>query len=285
MSTELRTESGAPLHPIGIGTYPMGSYQDPDTREIFPDYTNDERDIAAIAYSLRRGQNHIDTAELYGRGHTEELVGEALRQRHWQRLWRRTKREDAFVASKLWKESVAPENVEPSVEAMLGRLATDYVDLLYVHTPKYDTPWQAGLPAMNRLVDQGLVRHIGVSEFDLDQLRVAESISDYPIAALQLRYNVGRPEAITPALREYCEDRNIALVAYSPLGTSETLDRPEVKAVARKHRATPAQIALAWCMAHDTLPIPKAGSPRHIDDNLGAMGITLNRRDMQRLDV
>lgn len=283
MSAELRTESGAPLHPIGIGTYPMGSYQDPETRQIYPSYKNDKAEVAALTYSLRLGQNHIDTAELYGAGHTEELVGAALQQRSWQRLWQKVDRESAFVATKLWKESVAPENVRPRTEAMLGRLATRYIDLLYIHTTKYGTPWREGLPAMNDLVDNGIVRHIGVSEFNLDQLQEAQEISKHPIAALQLRYNVGQPQAITPELREYCDQQSIALVAYSPLGTREMLSHPEVRDVARRRRATPGQVALAWCMARDTLPIPKSVSKQHIKENLGAMKLKLRDEDLAQL--
>lgn len=272
MKESLTTVSGDHLHPIGIGTWPMGSAQDEKTREITANHDNDERDVAAITYSLQRGQNHVDTAELYGQGHTEELVGQALVQSGIER-------EKVFVASKLWKEGVAPQNIQGRVEAMLTRLGTSWIDLLYVHTPKYGTPWREGLPAMDRLVAEGLVRHIGLSEFDLEKLREAEKLSESGIAALQMRYNVAKPEAITVPLRRHCERKGITMVAYSPLGKGSVLTLPQVEAVAQKHNATPAQIALAWCIENNTLPIPLAEEPRHIDDDLGATAIHLSLHD------
>lgn len=272
MKESLTTVSGDPLHPIGIGTWPMGSAQDEKTREITANHDNDERDITAITYSLQHGQNHIDTAELYGQGHTEELVGQALAQPGIDR-------EKVFVASKLWKEGVAPQNIQGRVEAMLTRLGTDWIDLLYVHTPKYGTPWREGLPAMDRLVAEGLVRHIGLSEFDLEKLREAEALSGSGISALQMRYNVAQPEAITVPLRRHCERKGIAMVAYSPLGKGNVLTLPQVQAVAQKHNATPAQVALAWCIENNTLPIPMAEELPHIDDNLGATAIHLSLHD------
>jgi diketogulonate reductase-like aldo/keto reductase len=276
MKELLTTVSGNQLHPIGIGTWPMGSQQNEQTREITANYEHDERDVAAITYSLQQGQNHIDTAELYGAGHTEELVGQALAQPD-------IVREDVFVTTKLWKEGVAPENVLPRVEAMLSRLNTDWIDLLYVHTTKYGTPWEEGLPVMDRLISEGLVRHIGASEFDLPQLRRAEQLVSHGVAALQLKYNVGDSSALSAPLRRHCETRGTAVVAYSPLGKGEALTDPRVQAVAERHDATPAQIALAWCIANNTLPIPMAIDRRHIDDNLGASAVNLSLHDRIQL--
>ena len=181
----MQTKSGKSLHPIGIGTWLIaGSFEsDPNApyNGAKPVYGNEPQEIAAIRHSLLKGQNHIDCAELYGGFYTDEVVGRALAGEL---------REDLYIADKLWKSSVAANKVRPAVEQMLTKLQTSYLDMLYIHAPWYDAPWEEAIPQINELIDKGIVRHFGVSNFNLEKMKQAIAISKHPITANQMNYNV-----------------------------------------------------------------------------------------------
>lgn len=278
----LTTANGAAVHPIGIGTWNVASRVNLDLpdgryRNIEPDPAGVEKAIEGICYSIERGQDHLDCAELYGAFFTDEVVGQAIAASGKDRA-------DLFIADKLWKHSTAPGAVRPTVEQMLAKLRTDYLDLLYIHAPWPEVDWLAAVPQIDRLIEEGVVRGLAVSNFDVAQMQETLAVAEHPIAANQVHYNCLHRDEADEAFRAFCEEHDIAVVAYQPVERGEAVRHPVVREVAAHHRATPAQVAIAWLLQRGALPIPKALDPGHIDENLGALDVTLSTDDIARID-
>ena len=275
---------------------------------------DDDESIRAIHRALDLGVTHIDTAEIYGPFHSEELVGRAMKGR----------RDQVVVATKFGLVShsgggpgvtdSSPENVRAAVEGSLKRLGTDHIDLYYQHRVDRNTPIEETVGALARLVAEGKVRHIGLSEASPDTIRRAHAV--HPVAALQTEYSLWTrdPETdLLPLLREL----GIGFVAYSPLGhgfltgqirsvddfadddwrktnprfIGENFQRNlrivgEVEAVAAQVGATPAQIALAWLLTQgdDIAPIPGTRRVARVEENTAADGIELSAEQIERLN-
>lgn len=270
---KLKTKSGKKLHPIGIGTWDIGSKRNPETGEITAVKGNEEKEIEAIRYSISKGQNHIDTAELYGWGYTDVIVGQAISNR---------KREDIFIANKLWKTSTPKGEVRSAVEKMLKSLGTDYLDMLYIHAPWEDTPWHEAIPQIDELIDEGVVLNFAVSNFKISDMKKVRKISKNPIVANQLHYNILYKQDATKTVREFCKENDIQIVAYRPIARKEVFDDSKVVELSEKHNVNPAQISLAWLLNQNVLPVPKAITKSHIDENLKALDIKLTEEEMNR---
>lgn len=274
----MQTKSGKPLFPIGIGTWNIAGTFESDPSAKYkgaePQYGNEQAEIEAIRYSLSKGQNHIDCAELYGGFYTDQVVGQALEG---------SNRDDLYIADKLWRTSVQKGKVRPTVEAMLRKLGTNYLDMLYIHAPWFDIPWQEAIPQIDELIDEGLVREFGVSNFKVTQMQEAQKLAKHPIVANQMNYNVLYKDEVDDTFKKYCQDNGIQIVAYQPVKRQEVLANPTIQVIATAHSATPAQIALAWLIAQNTLPIPKAVTKSHIDENVAAINIELSAEELDQL--
>ncbi len=276
--------------------------------------TDDTESIATIHRALDLGMNFLDTADVYGRGDNEELVGRALRGR----------REQAVLATKFGNVRTSdgkfigvngrPEYVAQCCEASLRRLGVAYVDLYYQHRVDPDVPIEETVGAMAKLVQQGKVRHIGLSEAGATTLRRAASV--HPIAALQSEYSLWTrdPEA---EILSTCRELGIGFVAYSPLGRGfltgrfrsqndleagdyrrtsprfqgQNLDQnlaivKGIEELAAEKRCSPAQLALAWLLARGQDIVPIAGTKRrsYLEQNVGAVQVSLTAADLSRLD-
>jgi diketogulonate reductase-like aldo/keto reductase len=264
----MQTKSGKSVFPIGIGTWDLAG-------KFTPQPSKESAAIEAIHYSLSKGQNHIDCAELYGGFYTDEVVGKALAG---------CTRADLYIADKLGRGSVERGKARPTVEKMLQKLGTDYLDLLYIHAPWPDVNWQEAIPQIDELIDEGLVRAFGVSNFTVAQMQQAQALSKHPIIANQMNYNVLYKTEVTDDFRAFCRAQNIQIVAYQPVKRQEVLTNAVIQEIAAAHDATPAQVALAWLLAKDALPIPKAASKPHIDENVAAVEIQLTAEEVARLD-
>ena len=276
----MNTKSGKQLHPIGIGTWGIASRINPaiptgQYRGVEPVRGSEEAEVEAIRYSLSKGQNHLDCAEMYGGFYTDEVIGQALADSH---------RDDLYIADKLWKTSVASGQVRPTVERMLQKLQTTYIDLLYIHAPFDDAPWEEAIPQIDALIDEGLVRQFGVSNFTVTDMEQAMQLSRHPLAANQMNYNVLHQNEANEQFRAFCNQHNIQLVAYQPVKRQAVIDNETIQMIAQHHNATPAQVALAWLLNKGALPIPKATQQAHIDENLLALELTLTAEDLERLD-
>lgn len=243
---------------IGMGTWMIeGRSRDAERRAI-----------EALRLGLDLGMNHIDTAEMYGNGRAEELVAEAIAGR----------REQVFLVSKVLPSNASYERTLKACERSLKRLKSDFIDLYVLHWPSSQYPLKDTMRAMEKLVDEGMIKFIGVSNFDLDQVREAQhALVKHRIACNQVLYHLAY-RGIERDLLPYCTENGIAIVGYSPFGHG-SFPSPQSKGgkvlaeIAKKHGCTVRQVALNFLTRHRSLfTIPKAGNPDHIREISGAVG-------------
>ena len=246
--------NGMPM--LGLGTW---ENEDP------------EQCVESVRSALETGYRHIDTAQAYG---NEESVGEGIEQAD-------VPREDVFLATKVWTKNLAHDDVIDSTHESLDKLGVDAVDLLYIHWPQNTYDPEETLTAFEELVDEGLIDHIGVSNFEPEHLDEAQEILDEPIFANQVECS---PLFRQEELREYCESESIELVAYSPLARGEVFDVDELSEIAEKHGASEAQVSLAWLREKGITAIPKATSEDHIRGNWDSLSVDLDDEDVATID-
>jgi diketogulonate reductase-like aldo/keto reductase len=235
-------------------------------------WENTDPDACAesVATALEMGYRHIDTAQAYG---NEADVGEGLAAAD-------VDREEIFLATKVWIDNLAADDVIETTEASLDRLGVDSVDLMYVHWPSRTYDAEETLGALNELYDDGKIDRIGVSNFEPDQLQEAIEISDAPIVANQVECH---PFLQQEELREVCEEEGVELVAYSPLARGDVLENDTLQEIAADHDASAAQVSLAWLRQQGITAIPKASSEPHIRDNWQSLSVTLSDEEIDRI--
>jgi len=273
---------------------------------------DDAQSISVIHHALERGVNFLDSADMYGWGHNEELLGKALKGR----------RDKAIVATKFGQTKNAegkqgvdgsPAYVQRACEASLKRLGIDTIDLYFQHRVDPETPIEDTVGAMKRLIEQGKVRALGLSEAAPDTIRRANKV--HPIAAVQNEYSLLYRQEGEETLRA-CRELGISLVAYAPLGRSmltgtvhgkadlpegdrrlqhprfqgDALDKnvalvKRIEEIAREKRCTPAQLVLAWLLAQgkEIVPIPGTKRKQRIDENLAALRIQLTPQEIKKI--
>lgn len=264
------TAGGVRLPKIGFGTWNIGGGS-------FANRAQDARGLAALRSALDLGYTHFDTAELYGAGHTEELLGRAVRESG-------VARESLFIASKVKPEHLRYDDVLKSCEGSLRRLGMDYLDLYLIHWPGGNMRLTYTFRALNKLVTDGKVRHLGVSNFDLRLLKASEEASETPLVTNQVPYSVSDRTYARNGVLDYCRERHIVLTAYSPMDQGHFRPNKAVRAVAEAHSATPHQIALAWLVAQPlVITIPMSLDPEHQSQNLAAIDIKLTEDEMAQL--
>lgn len=241
---------------------------------------NMERDdrascIAALRRGIDAGMTHIDTAEMYGDGAVEEIVGEAIAHR----------RDDVYLATKVLPSNASLTGTVAACERSLERLGTDYVDLYMLHWPG-QYPLTDTIAAFETLVRQGKIRAYGVSNFDAAQIDRAVDIAGAGrIACNQVLYHI-EERAIEHRVIPRCERHGIAVVAYSPFGSGDfPTDRDVLETIAKRHGATAFQVALAFLTRRDSVfTIPKSSSVDHVVDNAAAAAIQLTPGDLGEID-
>lgn len=269
MTRKVRFKSGIEVPALGMGTWNMGD-----------DVSLRSDEIASLQAGLDAGLRVIDTAEMYGNGRSESVVGEAIEKR----------RDDVFLVSKVLPSNASAKGVLRSCTDSLKRLRTDYVDLYLLHW-RGSVPLEETFEAFEKLRDRGMIRSWGVSNFDTDDMEKVE-LTDHGENCVvnQVLYSLSH-RGIEFDLLEEDRARQAVTMAYSPLGQGGGMLKDNVLAkIARKHTtsqgpATPAQIALAWVLRQPSLiAIPKAGSKKHLLENIAAQGIRLNDDDLAALD-
>ena len=235
--------------------------------------------VGALRAGLDAGMTHIDTAEMYGSGRVEELVGEAITGR----------RREVFLVTKVLPQNATYQGVLRSCEASLRRLGTDHLDVYLLHWPGRH-PLEETIRAFTQLVRDGKTRFWGVSNFDVDELEEALRIAGpHRIACNQVVYHL-KERAIEHAVLPWCEAHEIAVVAYSPFGSGDfPSPRSEggkaLQEIAVARDATPRQVALAFLTRRNSVfAIPKASEIVHVRENAGADAVTLHPEDLRRLD-
>jgi diketogulonate reductase-like aldo/keto reductase len=261
---------GVDVPVIGQGTWKMGAA---DARSA---------EIAALRRGIDLGLTHIDTAEMYGNGLAESVIGEAIGG---------LPRDGLFLVSKVLPQNATYRGTITACEASLERLRTGYLDIYLLHW-RGRHPLGETLRALEDLVDSGKIRALGVSNFDVSDLDEARALlTRHPIACNQVLYHLGE-RYLENELWQYCERHGIALCGYSPFGTG-TFPGPAtpggrtLAAVAERHGPgiTPRQVALAFLTRKAPLfTIPKAARREHVEENAGALNLTLSESDVRQID-
>lgn len=255
--------SGETVPALGQGTWYMGD-----------GLRSREEEVAALRLGLDLGLTLIDTAEMYGNGASEQLVGEAITGR----------RDEAFLVSKVLPSNASKQGTIKACERSLERLGTDRLDLYLLHW-RGGTPLRETLEAFEELEEAGKIRHWGVSNFDVSDMEELMALrGGTAVQVNQVLYNLTR-RGIEWDLQPWCRERQIPLMAYSPIEQGRMLEHSALKRIAKRLDATPAQVALAWLLRQEGLiAIPKAGSPRHVEDNRAALDLQLSDEDLAELD-
>jgi len=235
--------------------------------------------VAALRHGMDLGLTHIDTAEMYGSGAAEEIVGEAIAGR----------RDDIFLVSKVLPWNASYDGTIQACEDTLQRLGADYLDSYLIHW-RGSEPLEESFSALEKLKQDGKIRSYGVSNFDVSDLEEAVAITGPgKLVCNQVLYPL-EERAIEHAVLPWCADHGVAVVAYSPFGHDSfpgprSKGWPTLQTLALKHSATERQIALAFLTRWDNaLTIPKAVTSSHLDDNAGAGRVTLDADDIADLD-
>jgi len=253
--------SGAKIPTFGLGTWRMGE-----------DARRRKDEVAALRHGLDQGITLIDTAEMYG--DAESVVSEAIHGR----------REDLFIVSKVLPENASRKGTVAACERSLKKLKTDRIDLYLLHW-RGAVPLEETIEAFNALVEAGKISDWGVSNFDISDMgEIWKTPAGNGVASNQVLYNLSR-RGIEFDLMPWCRKHKMPVMAYSPIEQGRLLGSPALREIARRHNATPAQIALAWLMRHDdVIAIPKAGTIAHVDENLASLDVILTKDDFAALD-
>lgn len=257
------------IEPVGLGTWKMGD-----------DSNNHQDEIDAIQFAINQGANVIDTAEMYGDGASEELIGEAIQSYD---------REKLYIISKVHPENASRDKVLTSIDNSLKRLRTDYIDLYLLHW-KSQYSLEETISAFEEAKNLGKIKEWGVSNFDTSDMKHLLSLPNgHECVANQVRYNIG-DRGIEHDLKPFMRENNIALISYAPIARGDKLGKnltksPVLLELSRKYEVDVFQILLAWNIRDGhTLAIPKSSNKLHIENNMGASNIHLTEEDIQKID-
>jgi diketogulonate reductase-like aldo/keto reductase len=258
----VRLPSGETVPILGQGTWHFGE-----------DVHRRAQEIAALGAGIDLGMTLIDTAEMYGDGGAEIVVGEAIRGR----------RDEVFLVSKVLPENASERGTIAACERSLRRLQTDHVDLYLLHW-RGSYRLEETLRGFESLVQQGKTRYWGVSNFDVEDMEELVALpSGRQVATNQILYNLTR-RGVEWDLLPWCRQHGIPVMAYSPIEQGRLLSNRKLSDIAKRHGATPAQIALAWVLRSGAIAIPRARSEAHVRENRAALDIVLTEDDLADLD-
>lgn len=269
---EKKLNNGFSMPVFGLGTYQFG------------EENNQEREIKAIKLAIELGLSHIDTAEKYTDGKCEEVVGKGIAGQDRSKL---------FLVSKVAEAHLNFNDIKTALAGSLRRLGTDYLDLYLMHRCPKENKFKETVLAMNELVDEGLVRNIGLSNSNTEHTKILQGLSKYPFVANQVHYNLQFREPEKDGLLEYCQNNNMLLIAWRPLNKAAlsksglNIAAPGIElldSMAKKYNKTPAQISINWLISQkNVVTLVKASSSDHLSENLGAIGWEMEKDDIEKL--
>lgn len=262
-------KSGFTTPVFGIGTWKMGGILNADPK-------NDEQDRKGLRIALELGVTLIDTADLYGAGHAEELVGMAIKG---------FDRDKLFIVSKVYKDKLAYDDVIKACHASLERLRTDYLDLYLIHAPNPEIPIKDTFKALDELKEKGLIREIGVSNFTIEELKEAQEATKNKIVVNQLHYNLAY-QNLQEAV-DYCRTNDIMVMAYRPIERGALIEKeiPVIEEMCKKYGKSRPQIVINWLISQGIVAISKMSDPKHLMENLKSLDFTMDKEDIERLRV
>ena len=245
----------------GMPMLGLGTWQNDD----------DEECAESVATALEAGYRHIDTAQAYG---NEAAVGAGIEEAG-------VDRDDVFLATKVWADNLAHDDVISSTEESLEKLGVDAVDLLYVHWPKKAYDPEDTMSAFDELHDDGKIHNVGVSNFEPHHVETAMDALDAPLFANQVEMHPLLPQT---ELRRHADEHDYQMVAYSPLARGAIMNNATISGIADSYDVSEAQVSLAWLREKGVTAIPKATGREHILDNLASLDLRLDDADVERID-
>lgn len=267
---KFETVRNVTLPKIGFGMWKIGGDTSPR-----PEW--DARSLAALRSALEVGYTHFDTAEYYARGRSEELLGRVLRET-------KTPRERVFITTKVHPRHCDYANTLRACENSLRHLDTDFIDLYLIHWPTPSLDLKDAFRALNKLVRDGKVKRLGVSNFDLKLLKQAQKFSETPLLTNQVPYSLSDRSYVKNGMLEYCQQNDILFTAYSPLDDGSLRSNQTLDEIAKAHNATPHQVALAWVVSQPrVITIPMSANPKHIQENFAAADLPLSPTELDQL--
>lgn len=273
---EFKQLNGLKLPILGLGTWGIGG-------KVERDLTSDKDNVETLKKAFQLGYTLIDTAELYARGHSEELLGEAINNLDRKKL---------FIVSKVSPANLTYEDVISACKKSLKRLQTNYIDLYLIHFPNPILSLKETMEALDYLVEKKLIKYIGVSNFSVKLLKQAQEYTKNKIIVNQIEYNLlvrdnGQfTKNVESEIIPYCQENDIFIMAFRPLaqgrltGNYKLLDE-----ISKKYNKTNVQIALNWLISKENIvTIPKSINLEHMKENLEAIGWKLKEEDIFKLD-
>ncbi len=243
---------GTPTPSIGFGTYPQTG----------------ETCTHSVKLAIKTGYLLLDTATYYK---NFAAIAKALKghdRRHF------------YISSKVWHDKQSSDDVHKDLERTLKELQTDYIDAYFVHWPNSEIPIEETLGAMEELRHQKKIRHIGLSNVNVNHMKRALELN-IPITWVQIEMS---PFFYDPALLKFCKDHSIHVQAWAPLGRGRVNDDPLLANLSKKYKKTPSQIAIKWILQHGCMPLPGSTSEKHMQENLGVEDFTLTKEEMKEID-
>ena len=255
-------KTGEKISVIGIGTWKLGS--------------DKKKEIAAIKHGISLGINLVDTAEMYA---NEEIIGEAI------------SGENVFIATKVSPANFNENSVIASCNSSLKKLGVKSIDLYQLHWPNYAVKITETMRAMEKLMDDGKIRNIGVSNFSIKELEEANAaLKKYEIVSNQIEYSV-LVRSVGDLLSDFCRKNKITIIAYSPFGSGALYNKKYtecfeiLKKIGTAHMKTPSQVALNWLISKGNISaIPKASSIEHMTENATSIGWELSKSEIKKID-
>lgn len=274
---EIKINDTLHLPVLGLGTWEMGGRHTAD-------HSEDQKWIDAITFAIANGIRHIDTAAIYGAGHTEKLVGEAISQ---------FARDQVFITTKVSGDRLQFGEVLKSANESRKRLKVDQIDLFLLHWPNSRIPLSQTISAVNKLMEDGIIRYFGLSNFPIALIREAMFFCSTPIVTNQVEYNIltrnvgSYNRSVEDEIIPWCLKHNISITAWRPVAKGADLGKhPIVARLAAKYNKTPHQIALNWLINKPLMiAIPKMSTPEHILQNLEATQFVMDSDDYAQLDA
>jgi len=230
-----------------------------------------EEAYQSVSTSLEIGYRHIDTADRYG---NHDGVAKGIKKSG-------LKREEFFLTTKVWQTELGKKDVFSSAERFLGELQVDYLDLLLIHWPNKDIPFQETFEAFNELIEKNKIKSFGVSNFTIHHLKDLLDAKIHPnINQVEFHPSLNQKE-----LKEFCDENHIQITAYCPIGQGTDLKIPQIIEIAKKYEKTESQVILNWLVSKGMVAIPRSKNPDHIKENFGALGWELKEEDLTIIDA
>ncbi len=265
-------DTSVKISAIGLGTTGSGSY-------LNIDHQKTKQRIELYQQAIDLGLTYFDTAEIYGGGYAEEVLGRAIK----------GIRDKVFIASKFNPNNNSFDMVMKSVEGSLKRLNTDYIDLYQVHWPNPLIPISETMEALEKLVEQGKIKHIGVSNFSLDEFKEAQNfLQKEKVISIQVEYNL-LDRTIEKEILPYCTKNNVSVIAYSPLNQGKLTWRNKqtviLDNIAKKYGKTSCQIIFNWLISHSpVIALTKINNSEHLKENILSTVFTLDKSDLKLIN-